>query len=225
MGYDADFIEQSCNEIDEFTCKICMMMIEAPVEMTCCSKLMCYSCLEKCRFNSHADTCPFCRKQTTPGIPISRKNKPLENVLSMLEVRCKDQYCRETMLYEKFQFHHHNHKCQRPECLERLTGYEKLIEEHSDLTDRFNKISTELKDIKEKFEAQKVRNGQLSMERQTLTKKIDNQRKSNKVTLDSYEALRKLHASLEIKNNLMKKKVDSCEKLKAMIKESNILSE
>lgn len=123
------------------------------------------------------------------------------------------------MVYEKFKDHHHNDKCPRPECSERLTAYEKLIGEHSSLTDRFNKISTELKDVKEKFESQKIRNSQLSMEKQTLTKKIDDQRKSNKGTHDSYEALRKLYASLEIKHDLMKKKAQSLEKLETVIEE------
>jgi len=153
------------------------------------------------------------------------------------------------MLYEEFKDHHHFDKCERTECSERIIAYDKMTQEHLSLMNRFNDISTQLRDVEKTLESQKIRNGQLSMEKQTLTKKIDNQRRSNKVAHDSYEHLRKQHAALEIKNNLMikkvqsfekleivnkeleiangmmNKKVESYEKLKAMIKESDILSE
>ena len=171
----------------------------------------------------------------------------------MLEVRCKNEYCRETMVYEKFRDHHHHAKCIRPECSERDIAYDKMTEEHLSLMTRFNAISTELRDVRKILENQKIRNGQLSMEKQTLEKKIDNQRKNNKVAHDSYEKLRKKHADIEVRNDLMmdkvqyniticeklktenteldienglmKKKVESYEKLKTSIKESDILSE
>lgn len=129
------------------------------------------------------------------------------------------------MLYEEFINHHHSEDCMRSECVDRKTAYENLIKENSLLMDRFNELSNKLKDVTDKLELQKVRNGQLSMDNQTLTKKIDNQRKSNKQTLESYEFLLKLNDSLEAKNEKMKKNMESYNKLTKMIRESKILSE
>ena len=126
------------------------------------------------------------------------------------------------MVYEKFRNHHHHAKCIRPECSERDIAYDKMTEEHLSLMTRFNAISTELRDVRKILESQKIRNGQLSMEKQTLDKKIDNQRKQNKVAHDSYEKLRKKHADLEVRNDLMMEKVQYCEKLKTENTELNI---
>lgn len=116
---------------DEFTCVICMDMLEDAVESSCCKALCCSKCSEKC------PTCPMCRKQNIRWTA----NEPIRRIAGKKPAKCSNNGCSQWSTSAEIKIHkekceHRTVNCTNRGCNEKMKFLE--LKTHISTKCKFN---------------------------------------------------------------------------------------
>ena len=88
-GYDKSrIVDVKGNDLDEFTCGICLNVLNKPVVVQCCRQSFCKHCIQQWLIQNK--TCPNDR-QTVTTLDITPAPRLILNVLNNMRIRC-DRY-------------------------------------------------------------------------------------------------------------------------------------
>ena len=117
---------ETANMKDLLTCPICLNILMFPVQCNKCNKCFCKMCIDN--YANSKSICPFrCDN------PLYNPNKFVENVLAILQFKCKNG-CDKIIKYEELQ-KHYQEDCDK---IDFKAKYKELLKKYKELKNKNN---------------------------------------------------------------------------------------